>query len=1465
MFPVIGACEATSLSSDKNFIFVFLTVTENEVRNGIICCKRPEKHCACFVRVLNGVDQAVNDEDISLYVDLDSKGRRDQDSKDRLDCLRFEKVREALRSINVKCFELKWEGKGIDLELNSHEKYLKEFGKSFFDTIKKLIDQHIVEKEELDHSDHEELHKEILHHASFCVSRCSIFTGRDELLEKIRESLLREKSLDVVKPITVYGSSGSGKTSILAMVTLNSKQWLGHSVVTMVRFLGTSPGSSNVFDLLKGLCEQICLVYEFDSPPVDIIEDFNLLCQYFTNLMCKVSDLNSGTLFIVLDSLDQLHPSNNAYTLNWLPKKLPRNVLILVSTLPEEERILENMKLAIPEEQYYVKVSILPQNTASLILDNWFQRVHRIINDPQREKLMNAFEKTPQPLYLKLVFDEACFWKSYTPLEDVILGSDTRQMISLLYDRLERSFGKILVSRALGYITASVSGLSENELEDILSLDDTVLNDVYEYWDPPVEGIIRLPPLLWKRIRYQLEEYLVERQADGAIVLNWYHRQFAEAAFQRYLSDEISQTERCTTLAEFFVGTWSDGKNKPIIMTKRGMTYNIANRQVASQPLTLGEGHYNLRKLSELPHALIKCREFSLLYLHVVFNFEWILTKIKATSINDVLLDYSMTLKAQDDPEVQLLHDSLVLSSSNLQHDVESLANELLGRLNCYAKMGCYVNIESLLRQAREWCMTRDQPTIMPLTTCMVPPGGSLLATLRGHASRVHAVKLTKDKKTVLCVAQDDSHNILYVWNIQTRECRHVYKVLGKSEPGMAVSPDDNSVAFGGDSIGIVKIKLDYFHIICPDRFNTFYVSCIQFSLDGQLIVAGSANGAIVVIQEGTLDVLLQTTISDSKLNCIRPLKKGNVVGCGLNDGTFAVYDITRSEMQCFEKYHQNAVREVMEMQNSAIMVLAGEDGKISFWDSETYELKKIESGHRGSIFCTTKVRNFAVSGGKDCLIKVWEPIEGDCVATLRGHDDAVWCLTRDSTENLLVSGSKDDFLKVWDTENWSCIQTLIGHSSWISCVDISFDGRLILSGSNDKKVKLWQVERAHPETSFSSDVIPNIYDHVFVHATQPTCIAMAPNAQYVLSGSKGDRAKVWDLQSAACIHKFDAFVSAVLISNDSKYAFIGHSDGRMTKVDLVSGRNIKEFEPHKKDITALQVTSDDAIIISASEDGQISLTNLSQTGEHFSLRDHDGGIKCMVLSNDNKKFVSAGKDKIVRVWELNYMRNGDVIEVIDSDNVKCLYSLEGHSDIINSVAISKDDTIVASGSKDGTVRSWKLTTGLLINSFKVTNDSVTVVCPSFDGKSVVSGAHTSKDQLCLWDITMGDIKVNFKGHSHAVMCIKITDDGNYLLSGSRDGTVKLWKLSSGELLDTIDLQSQAKFMSLSKRNGRTYILATTSKTGSILIAKVILPSYDDNESCSSKVNQILNHKGTEAQQVTIKTSYREKRCCRIF
>ena len=65
-------------------------------------------------------------------------------------------------------------------------------------------------------------------------------------------------------------------------------------------------------------------------------------------------------------------------------------------------------------------------------------------------------------------------WRSYQDMKSTMLAHNIHDIIMKLFERIESQHGKILVATALGYVTASKGGVSEAELEDLLSLDDKV-------------------------------------------------------------------------------------------------------------------------------------------------------------------------------------------------------------------------------------------------------------------------------------------------------------------------------------------------------------------------------------------------------------------------------------------------------------------------------------------------------------------------------------------------------------------------------------------------------------------------------------------------------------------------------------------------------------------------------------------------------------------------------------------------------------------------------------------------------------------------------------------------------------------------------------------------------------------------------------------------------------------------------
>ena len=84
-----------------------------------------------------------------------------------------------------------------------------------------------------------------------------------------------------------------------------------------------------------------------------------------------------------------------------------------------------------------------------------------------------------------------------------------------------------------------------------------------------------------------------------------------------------------------------------------------------------------------------------------------------------------------------------------------------------------------------------------------------------------------------------------------------------------------------------------------------------------------------------------------------------------------------------------------------------------------------------------------------------------------------------------------------------------------------------------------------------------------------------------------------------------------------------------------------------------------------------------------------------------------------------------------------------------------------------------------------VTREAVRSVAISPDGQTLVSGS--TDETIKLWDLASGQLSHTLKGHQAGVLSLAISADGQTLASSSRDRTLKLWDLPSQQLAKTLE------------------------------------------------------------------------------
>jgi WD40 repeat protein/tRNA A-37 threonylcarbamoyl transferase component Bud32 len=122
---------------------------------------------------------------------------------------------------------------------------------------------------------------------------------------------------------------------------------------------------------------------------------------------------------------------------------------------------------------------------------------------------------------------------------------------------------------------------------------------------------------------------------------------------------------------------------------------------------------------------------------------------------------------------------------------------------------------------------------------------------------------------------------------------------------------------------------------------------------------------------------------------------------------------------------------------------------------------------------------------------------------------------------------------------------------------------------------------------------------------------------------------------------------------------------------------------------------------------------------------------------------------------------------------------LEGHTQAVESLALSPDGRRLLSGSVDRTTRLWDLRTGECVRTFTRFRGAVWSVSFSPDGRLALTTAEPA--EIKLWDLNTGAEVRRFVGHKAAVRSAAFTHDGRFVVSGSYDRTVRVWDAATGQ------------------------------------------------------------------------------------
>jgi small GTP-binding protein len=229
----------------------------------------------------------------------------------------------------------------------------------------------------------------------------------------------------------------------------------------------------------------------------------------------------------------------------------------------------------------------------------------------------------------------------------------------------------------------------------------------------------------------------------------------------------------------------------------------------------------------------------------------------------------------------------------------------------------------------------------------------------------------------------------------------------------------------------------------------------------------------------------------------------------------------------------------------------------------------------------------YALSGGKDKTVKLWQADSGKCQHVLTGHTDYVRSVAFNRDARLVLSASYDKTLRLWDSTSGKPLRVFKGHTDRVYSAVFSADARFALSGAGDGTLRCWDVASGNCLLVFEG------------HTAGVRSVALSANGKLALSGAKDTTLRLWDMASGACIRIFEGHTEAVInvaLDSDGRFAASGSVDETVRLWDATSGTCLHTVQGYRNTIRRVAFSADQSNLLSASENceiGSLPLANL--------------------------------------------------------------------------------------------------------------------------------------------------------------------------------------------------------------------------------------------------------------------------------
>ncbi|XP_063571503.1 telomerase protein component 1 isoform X2 [Pongo abelii] len=1161
----------------------------------------------------------------------------------------------------------------------------------------------------------------------------------------------------------VTGQSGQGKTAFLASLVSALQAPDGAKVAPLVffHFSGARPDQGLALTLLRRLCTY--LRGQLKEPGALPSTYRSLVWELQQRLLPKSAEsLHPGqTQVLIIDGADRLVDQNGQLISDWIPKKLPRRVHLVLS-VSSDAGLGETLEQS--QGAHVVALGPLEASArARLVREELALYGKRLEESPfnNQMRLLLVKRESGRPLYLRLVTDHLRLFTLYEQVSERLrtLPATVPLLLQHVLSTLEKEHGPDVLPQALTALEVTRSGLTVDQLHGVLSVWRTLPKGTKSWEEAVAAGNSRDPyPMgpfayLVQSLRSLLGEGPLERPGARLCLPDGPLRTAAKRRYGK--RPGLEDTAHILIAAQLWKTCDADasGTFRSCPPEALGdLPYHLlqsGNRGLLSKFLTnlhVVAAHLELGLVSRLleAHALyassVPKEEQKLPEADVAVFRTFLRQQASILSQYPRLLPQQAANQPLDSP---LCHQAPLLSQRwHLQHTLRWLNKPQTMNNQQSSSLSLAVS---------------SSPTAVAFST-----NGQRAAVGTANGTvYVLDLRTWQEEKSVVsgcdgisaCLFLSDDtlfltafNGLLELWDLQ-HGCRvlqtkaHQYQITG-----CCLSPDRRllaTVCLGGclKLWDTVRGQLAFQHTY-PKSLN-----CVAFHPEGQVIATGSWAGSISFFQVDGLKVTKDLGAPGASVRTLAFNVPGGVVAVGRLDSMVELWAWREGARLAVFPAHHGFVAAALFLHAGCQLLTAGEDGKVQVWSGSLGRPR----GLLGSLSLSPAL-SVALSPDGDQVavgyradgIRIYKISSGSQGAQGQALDVAVSALAWLSPK-VLVSGAEDGSLQGWALKECSLQSLWLLSRFQKPVLGLATSQELLASASEDFTVRLWPrqlLTRPHKAEDFPCGT------ELRGHEGPVSCCSFSTDGGSLATGGRDRSLLCWDVRTPktpVLIHSFLAchrdWVTGCAWTKDNLLISCS-SDGCVGLWDPESGQRLGQFLGHQSALSAVAAVEEH--VVSVGRDGTLKVWD-HQGVELTSIPAHSGPISHCAAAMETRAagqpgsellVVTIGLDGATRLWHPLLVCH--------------THTFLAHSGPVHAAAVSETSGLMLTASEDGSVRLWQVPKEADDTCIPRSSAAVTAVAWAPDGSMAVSGNQAG--ELILWQEAKAVATAQAPGHIGALI-----------------------------------------------------------------------------------------------------------------